>query len=203
MITTKILEGIFKHTKTAQLEAYVSHLNRYSNEYGINTKLRMAHFLAQTGHESGGFRATRENLNYSAEGLLAVFKKYFTPETAKLYARKPEKIGSRVYANRMGNGPEESGDGWKFRGVGLIQTTGKNNIEALSKKLGMSLDDAIRFAETPEGAVKAACIFWVDNNLNRFADKDDILGLTKAINGGTNGLDDRKELTERAKAALS
>jgi putative chitinase len=103
----------------------------------------------------------------------------------------------------MGNGSEESGDGWKFRGVGLIQTTGKNNIEALSKKLGMSLDDAIRFAETPEGAVKAACIFWVDNNLNRFADKDDVLGLTKAINGGTNGLDDRKELTERAKAALS
>lgn len=211
-ITTEILSKVFRNTKAETLSQYVPHLNKYLAEFGIDTKDRVAHFLGQTGHESMEYKRTSENLNYGWQGLRSVFPKYFcSKDPAKDeelkrkaidYERNPEKIASYVYANRMGNGPEESGDGWKHRGVGLIQTTGKNNQTSLATKLGMKVEAAIEFAKTPEGAVKSACIFWKENNLNRFADRGDFLGLTKAINGGTFGLDDRKKLTEHAIAAL-
>jgi putative chitinase len=172
--------------------------------YEIDTPDRVAAWLGQTGHESGNYRALRENLNYSAEGLTKIFKKYFpTLEAAKPYARNPEKIANRVYANRMGNGDEASGDGWKYRGRGLIQLTGKNNYEAFAESIEESVDDVVKFLETYEGAVQSACWFWETNNLNRWADKGDILTLTKRINGGTIGLEDRIKHITHAVHVLS
>lgn len=173
------------------------------NNYSINTPLRLAHFFAQLEHESG-LKPISENLNYSASGLLKTFKKYFnTLNIANQYARQPEKIANRVYANRMGNGSELSGDGWKYRGRGFIQITGKNNYTMLSK------DTRIDYLKNPDlllnesDAMISALWFWNTNKLNRFADKDDVLGLTKAINGGVNGLEHRKELTKKYKALLN
>lgn len=163
------------------------------NSYGINTKLRLAHFFAQIEHESG-LKPIAENLNYSANGLRKTFGKYFTDLEAIKYQRKPELIANRVYANRMGNGNEASGDGFKFRGRGFIQITGKNNYILLSK------DTRIDFLNNPDlllieaNAMISALWFWNKNNLNIWADKDDINTITKKINGGFNGLSHRKEL---------
>lgn len=161
-------------------------------DYDIDTTERVAAFLAQTAHESGGYRAIKENLNYKAPSLRKVFGKYFpTDELAAQYANKPEKIANRVYGNRMGNGPEESGDGWKFCGRGLIQLTGKDNYTRYAQSLEISLDEASEHLTTFEGCVQSAAWFWEANNLNQWADKGDILTLTKRINGGTIGLEDR------------
>lgn len=161
-------------------------------DYDIDTPNRVACWLGQTAHESGEYRLLRENLNYSADGLNKIFKKYFpTVESAKPYARNPEKIANRVYGGRMGNSDEASGDGWKYRGRGLIQLTGKNNYENFAMSIDTPMDEAVQFLETYEGAVQSACWFWETNNLNQWADKLDILTLTKRINGGTIGLDDR------------
>jgi len=161
-------------------------------EYEINTPHRVAAFIAQCAHESGGFKFLKENLNYKAPSLRRVFAKYFpTDELAKAYEKRPEMIANRVYANRMGNGPEESGDGWKYCGRGLIQLTGKNNYTFFAGSLDMDVEDVPEYLETFEGAVQSACFFWEQNNLNQWADKGDILTLTKRINGGTIGLDDR------------
>ena len=160
---------------------------------------RAAGFLAQTAHESGGFNFVKENLNYSAKGLMGTFKKYFPSEDiAKQYERQPEKIACRVYANRMGNGPEESGDGYKFCGRGLIQLTGKQNYTKFAEDLGISVDETVAYLETPEGAVSSAGWFWDNNDLNKFCDNDDFVGLTKRINGGTIGIEDRKHHYELA-----
>lgn len=159
--------------------------------YGINTPLRLAHFFAQLAHESN-LKPIEENLNYSESGLLKTFPKYFNKEQAKAYARKPKNIANRVYGNRMGNGDEKSGDGYKYRGRGFIQLTGKNNYLLLTK------DTRIDFLNNPDllltevNAMIAALWFWSTNKLNTLADKDDVLGITKKINGGTNGLADRK-----------
>lgn len=162
------------------------------DKYEINTPERIAAFFAQCGHESGDFKFTKENLNYSADGLRKVFGKYFkTQEHAQQCARNPEKIANIVYANRMGNGDTESGDGWKFRGRGYIQLTGKNNYTAFATFLGKTIDETVAHTETPEGGLECALFYWKNNNLNRFCDKGDQTGLCKAINGGTNGLDDR------------
>jgi putative chitinase len=161
-------------------------------DYNINTPVRVAAWLGQTGHESGGYRALRENLNYSAEGLNKIFKKYFpTVESAKPYARNPEKIANRVYASRMGNGDETTGDGWKYRGRGLIQLTGFFNYRRFADSIEEDVEDIPAFLETFEGAVQSACWFWETNNLNQWADKQDWVTLTKRINGGTIGLEDR------------
>ena len=167
-----------------------------SNNYEINTPLRMAHFLAQTAHESGGFRVIEENLNYK------IFYRYFKDVNIDEYAHNPEKIANRVYANRMGNGSESSGDGYKFKGRGLIQLTGRYNYEAIAKDLGVSLEDCISFLETPEGAIESAAWFWKKNNINKWADQDDVRGVTKKVNGGEIGLDDRQEHTDRFKELL-
>jgi putative chitinase len=161
-------------------------------EYGIDTPQRVAAFLAQCAHESGGFIFLKENLNYKAASLRKVFPKYFTDDaTAARYANKPQMIANRVYANRMGNGPEESGDGWRYCGRGLIQLTGKDNYTFFAASLEIPIEEAAEYLETFEGAVQSACFFWEQNNLNQWADKGDILTLTKRINGGTIGLDDR------------
>ena len=175
-------------------------------KFQINTPLRLAHFLAQCGHESGGFRLTKENLNYSAKGLMGIFKKYFPTEAlAKQYERKPEKIANKVYGGRMGNGPEASGDGWKFRGRGLLQLTGKDNYRNCSKF--MFQDDTL--LENPDilldayYAIHSACWFWHKNNLNQYADSNDFVTMTKKINGGTIGLEDRKKHYAHAVEVLS
>ncbi len=161
-------------------------------DYDINTTPRVAAFLAQTAHESGGYRAIKENLNYKAESLMRVWPRYFPDmATAKAYEKQPERIANRAYANRMGNGPEESGDGWKFCGRGLIQLTGKSNYERYAQSLEISLDEASEHLTTFEGCVQSAAWFWEANNLNQWADSGDMLTLTKRINGGTLGLDDR------------
>jgi putative chitinase len=164
-------------------------------EYEINTPERVAAFVAQCAHESGGFKFLKENLNYKAASLRKVFPKYFADDAiAAQYANHPNKqeaIASRIYANRMGNGDEASGDGFKYLGRGLIQLTGKNNYTIFAASIETPLEDIPEYLQTFEGAVQSACWFWEQNNLNQWADKSDILTLTKRINGGTIGLEDR------------
>ena len=183
---------------------YYEALNKILPQYEINTKLRVCHFLAQVLHESGHLKYKSENLNYSAKALRSVFGKYFkTDEIAKAYERKPEKIANRVYANRMGNSNEASGDGYKFRGRGLIQLTGANNYKICGQDLGLDLvKNPDLIISDPEICVKTACWFWNKNNLNQYADKDDIKTITKRINGGENGLSDREANLKKAKAIL-
>lgn len=174
-------------------------LNEVLPKYEINfNKQRLAMFIAQTAHESANFTRLSENLNYSQQGLLLVFPKYFNIITAKTYARNPEKIANRVYANRMGNGDQTSGDGWKYRGKGLIQLTGKNNHLKFANYMNKTLVDTIDFLLTKKGAVESACWFWKINNLNLLSDKGDIIAVTKIINGGTNGLQDRQSRYNKA-----
>lgn len=160
-------------------------------KYAITSPHRVAMFLAQTAHESGGFTALAENLNYRAASLSAIWPKRFPPDVAKQYEHHPEMIANRAYCDRMGNGPEQSGDGWKFHGRGLIQLTGKSNYVAFAKEIGMDIDECVKYCETPEGAVESACWFWEHHNLNAISDAGDVVHATKVINGGTLGLDDR------------
>jgi putative chitinase len=170
-------------------------LSQLLPDYEINTPQRIAAFVAQCAHESGNFTALRENLNYRAVTLRKIFPKYFpTDELAQKYAAMPNKqqaIANLVYANRMGNGPPESGDGYRYAGKGLIQLTGKDNYTWFAASLGISVEEAAEYLETFEGAAQSACWFWETNKLNQWADAGDILTLTKRINGGTIGLDDR------------
>ena len=170
-------------------------------EYQINTPKRVAAFLAQCGHESGGFVFVTENLNYSASGLQRVFPKYFpTMEIAKQYERNPKKIASRVYANRMGNGDEASGEGYAYRGRGILQLTGKDNYFWFGASLDMTPEQASDYLETFEGAAQSACWYWETNKLNKYVDSGDFKGLTRAINGGYIGLEDREHHYEIALA---
>ena len=189
--------------KNPHIEYWHRALTQLLPQYEINTPQRMAAFLAQCAHESGGFRAIKENLNYRAVTLRKIFSKYFpTDEMAQQYANKPEKIANLVYANRMGNGGPESGDGYRYSGRGLIQLTGKDNYFWFASSLEISPEEASQYMETFEGAAQSACWFWETNNLNQWADKDDILTLTKRINGGTIGLADREKHYEHAKHVL-
>ena len=161
-------------------------------DYDINTPQRVASFLAQCAHESGGFRALKENLNYKAVTLRKVFPKYFpSDELAAVYAGKQEMIANRVYGGRMGNGDEHSGDGFRYCGRGLIQLTGKQNYQSFADSIETAVEDVPQYLATFEGAVQSACWFWESNKLNQFADTGDILTMTKRINGGTIGLEDR------------
>ncbi|MCX7109916.1 MAG: glycoside hydrolase family 19 protein [Proteobacteria bacterium] len=171
-------------------------------KYAIDTPLRVAHFLAQTGHESAGFREFVENLNYSASGLQGTFPKYFHQVSTAAYAHNPEKIANHVYADRMGNGNEASGDGWKFRGRGMIQLTGRENYTAFSKHSGKDAIQDPDFLSTPEGAAESAAWYWLERNINKPADADDVVEVTKLINGGTLGLDERKALLVKAKEVV-
>lgn len=204
-VTLELLQHMCPKTRRSVLEGYVEPLNTVAEYYEMTANpARLAGFLAQIAHESGGFNAVVENLNYSAKGLMTTFKKYFpTEELAKQYERKPEKIANRVYANRMSNGPEESGDGWKFRGRGLIQLTGRANYTKFAQDLGISLDETVAYLETPNGAVSSAGWFWDNNNLNQYCDKGDFITLTKRINGGTIGLADRQHHFDEAMQYLT
>jgi putative chitinase len=163
------------------------------------TPIRAAHFFAQTSHETGGFKAFSENLNYSAQGLQGIFGKYFPGTLEESYARQPEKIANRVYADRMGNGNEASGDGWKYRGRGALQLTGKANYEAFSKHLAKPEIITNPDLVANELAFESAMFFFDRNKLwdicDKGVNKDTILALTKRINGGTHGLADREEKT--------
>jgi putative chitinase len=176
-------------------DAVIAQIPDTAAKFSINTPLRLAHFLAQCGHESGGFRATQENLNYSAKGLNGIFKKYFPTEAAaKAYERQPAKIASKVYGGRMGNGPESTGEGYKFRGRGYIQLTGKENYTAFGKAINEDI------CSNPDKvaanyALLSAAWFFNKNGLHKIADEgaSDVVvtKITKRVNGGTIGLPDR------------
>ena len=188
--------------KTPYVDHWHEALSQLLPDYEINTPQRIAAFVAQCAHESGGFMVLKENLNYRPETLRKLFGKYFpTDDLARAYCAMPNKqeaIANRVYASRMGNGPEDSGDGYRFCGRGLIQLTGRDNYTFFAGSLGISVEEASEYLQTFEGAAQSACWFWETNNLNQWADKGDILTLTKRINGGTIGLEDRIKHYEHA-----
>ena len=173
----------------------IEQIPEIQSKFQVNTPLRLAHFLAQAGHESGGFRAVNENLNYGAKGLLGLFKKYFpTEEKAKLYERKPEKIANLIYGGRMGNGPEASGEGYKYRGRGYIQLTGKDNYKAFDATVPENILESPDLVATKYPLLSAAW-FWNSRKLNALADQGAteavVTSVTKRVNGGTIGLPDR------------
>ena len=177
--------------------AIMSEVASIVDKFNITNPLRLSHFLSQCAHESGNFTALRENLNYSSDGLLKIFPKYFKDRaTADAYARKPEKIGARVYANRMGNGNEESGEGYKFRGRGYIQLTGKDNYKQFGVFVGEDLVNTPDLVATKYPLTSAA-FFFDKNGLWAICDKgnsvDVVTLVTKRVNGGTHGLQDRIE----------
>ena len=186
---------------------YVEHwhgaMEKCLPDYDIDTPRRIAAFVAQCAHESGGFVFLKENLNYRAESLVRVWPRYFKDlATAKRYAHNQEAIANRAYANRMGNGPESSGDGYRFCGRGLIQLTGRSNYQAFADSIETDINDIPAYLATFEGAVQSACWFWETNNLNKWADLGDIVTLTKKINGGTLGLEERQQHYEHALQVL-
>jgi putative chitinase len=205
MITVAQLKQLLPQNK------YISYwhhaLEQLFSDYDINTPKRMAAFIAQCSHESGGFTALKENLNYKPATLRKIFPKYFpTDELANQYCSKPNKqeaIANRVYANRMGNGDESSGDPARWIGRGLIQLTGRANYQAFADSIEvdnrpLNIDEVPEYLQTFEGAAQSACWFWETNGLNKYSDAGDILGLTKRINGGTIGLEDRKKHYDHA-----
>ena len=192
MLTEVQFKDLFPNCKDPQ--GWVDAMNEVFPKYEINTPKRIAAFIAQCGHESGGWRTFSENLNYSAKALDAIFGKYFVRagRDANDYARQPEKIANVVYANRMDNGDTDSGDGWKYRGRGPIQLTGKANYAAFSADMDVdALDNPDQVSEDKEVALMSAIWFWNKNGLNKYADEGDIKTMTKRINGGYIGLEDR------------
>ena len=198
MITKEQLQSFFEDTDEEIIDSFVEPLNRAMEQFEINNSNRIAMFLAQVGHESGGLKHVKENLNYRAATLLKVFPKYFRDRDPNDYAGKPEKIANLVYSNRMGNGDEDSGDGYKFCGRGLIQLTGRDNYKRFADSMGMDIDEAVSYLQTPEGAAMSAAWFWNSRRLNDVADAGDVVKATKLINGGTIGLEERTELYEEA-----
>lgn len=207
-LTSEILRKIYPLSKN--INRYLGALNMSMLKCGIDTVDRARAFLAQVGHESSQLNNIEENLNYSAQGLRKIFPKYFpTQKEALAFARNPERIANRVYADRMGNGSEESGDGWTFRGRGLIQITGRDNYASMSSLMGKDLTiwpDALLL---PLDACRSAALWWKANGLNALADKLSGSGerktfeaITKRVNGGLNGIDDRWEIYQKAKAAI-
>ena len=189
-------------------DAWFPHIAASLSAFQISTPLRQAHFLAQTGHESAGFLKVEEGLNYSENALTAMFGKRITAEQARAYGRNAmhaanqKMIASIIYANRNGNGDVASGDGYRYRGRGLIQITGKANYAALVKQLGA---DVVANPDLLLGyrfAAMSAAAWWKNNGLNELADSGDVIRITRIINGGTNGLDDRKSRLSKSKGIL-
>lgn len=207
MITLQQFSAMIPNNKEAE-EWYKIVVDLF-DKYDITTTNRIAGFMAQCAHESNEFKSLEENLNYSEKSLNSVFGRYFGPgkRDAKEYARNPEKIANYVYMDKfrskqgaMGN--VNDGDGWRFRGRGIKQLTGRNNYTAFAKTVGMSAEEAAEYVATKKGAVESACWFWKTNNIASYADRGDIVGMTKRINGGTIGLDDRKRRWNAALAIL-
>jgi putative chitinase len=193
-------------TENPKIEAWHPVFLDYLPKYGIDTELRLAGFLSQTAYESSYWRTFTENLNYTAARLLVVFPKYFKSKAqAAEYDRKPEKIANYVYGNRLGNGDPSSGDGWKFRGRGAIQCTGKYNYGELSKWM-FGFPEALwnnpDLVAKTDGVIMSAIWYWTEHGLNELADKKDVAGMTKRINGGTHGLTTRQTLFDRCLKVL-
>ena len=189
MITLDVLAGIIGR---ADAPDWIGPIGEACYAFEIDTLAREIPFLAQCAHESGGFVRLEENLNYSADRLIEIFPKYFrTPTQARAYARKPEAIANRVYANRIGNGDEASGDGWLYRGRGLFQLTGRANYTLASHDLAADYVSDPDLLSTIVHAAWTAAWFWHKNGCNAYADAGDFVGLTRRINGGTIGLEDR------------
>ena len=199
MVTVAQLQRIFPKAKAANLAAFCDEINEAAVEFEIDSPRRLAAFLAQCAHESGLFAHVRENLNYSAQGLHGIWPKRFpTVASAQPYHRNPQKIANKVYADRMGNGSEASGDGWSYRGRGLIQLTGKSNYIACSAGLEYDVVADPDYLETTEGAARSAAWYWYSRNLNKWADLGDIKTMTKLINGGYIGLEEREHFYHAA-----
>lgn len=213
-MTPRQLKTAVPFIKDAQM--WTDILNDILPKYEIDTPIRIASFLAQTGHESMDFRYLSENLNYDSIGLAKTWPKRYaeldvkgnvrypiTPNAkAMSISRMPEKIANHCYAGRMGNGDEDSGDGWKYRGKGLIQITGYTNHKCFADAVSMTVDEATEYMLTPRGAVESACWFWKSRGLNDVADKMDLEGMTREINGGVIGLADRKSRLLTAKVVF-
>jgi putative chitinase len=202
MLTTEQLRAIVTTLSIEKATELLPNLNAAMSWADINTPERIGGFIAQSAHESMGYTVFAENLNYSAQGLLKTFPKYFTATLANTYARNPRMIANRVYANRMGNGDEPSGDGWKYRGKGAIQLTGKDNHRRCGEAFGLDLVNNPELLLQPENLFKSAAWFWKANGLNAIADAQDFTKLTKRINGGTTGLQDRLAYYQRARKVL-
>lgn len=199
MITAEHLKKIMPHAAADFLDP----LNAAMREFGIDTDLREAAFLAQAAHESEELTHLSENLNYSAASLRAVFPAHFEDTNdISSYARQPEKIANRVYANRLGNGDEASGDGWKYRGRGVFQITGKANYQECGDALGIDLVATPDLLAQPDAACRSAGWFWESRMLSPLADREDLSGITRRINGGLNGLADRMRYYRAALVAL-
>lgn len=200
-LTVNQLSTILPNNK--EIAEWLGAINKILPKYDINTPKRLAAFLSQTGHESLDYTILEENLNYSANGLNTVFPKYFinAGKDANLYARQPEKIANIVYANRMGN--NVVGDGWKFRGRGIIQLTGKDNYTAFGKTINMTADEVVDYVQTKEGAIESAAWFWTTRKINVPADMGNVEATTKLINGGVHGLSDRTTRYNKALSVLS
>lgn len=204
MITAELLTKA-KLCDQGAAQKWAPYLQAAAEKFHIDTPERIAGWLAQCAHESNNFRSLVENMNYSQDGLLKTFPKYFTQLEAALCARKPEKIANRVYAERMGNGATASGDGWKYRGRGLIGLTGKTNYRLFGADIGQEKELLANpdLVCEPKYAALSAGWFWAINGLNKLADAKDIVGMSKKVNGGTIGLDHRKQLYAQICSALS
>jgi putative chitinase len=202
LITADHLRKIMPHAGE-KADIYAPELSYAMDEFAIDTPARAAPFLANAGHESAQLSRLVENLNYSAERLMQVWPKRFSAALAARVARHPESIANIAYANRMGNGDEDSGDGWRYRGMGLFQITGKTNQFEAADALGVPRESIGDYLVTPLGASRSAGWFWTTRKLNVMADAGDFEGIVRRINGGLNGFDDRCELWGRARAVLA
>lgn len=211
-MTSDELQSILPHAKRENIERFAEPLSAAMMQFSIDENAdRECHFIAQIAVESASLNAVSENLNYSADALVKIFHKYFDAATAADYARQPERIANRIYANRMGNGDEASGDGWRYRGAGLIQTTGHDNQARVAKFFDVAIEEIGDWLRTPDGAAKSAGLFWHDNGLNAYADNDDTLSISGIINVGNRhatteqviGWGDRVAYLRRARAVLA
>jgi putative chitinase len=201
-ITKKQLDKAIPLARDSDIEAYHGPLVAAMEHFEINTPRRIAAFLANLAHESGSLRLLEENLNYSAKRLMQVFPRHFRGRNVWAYNHRPEAIANVVYGGRMGNGGERSGDGWKYRGRGFIQLTGKDNYKMLSDELDVDIVNNPDWLLTPDGAAISAAWFWKSRGLNELADKDNLRGITKRINGGLNGHDERVAFYNRISDVL-
>lgn len=203
LITEKQFQTLFPTAKNAK--AWTDAINEILPRYDITAGPRLWMFLAQCGHESARFTSFQENFNYSRDGLLRVFPKYFDRLNVDQYVRQPEKIANRVYANRMGNGNEASGDGWRYRGCGVLQITGTQNMQSFFKACYPDTwqDCKPEMLLEPKTSIEAACWFWKSRKLNRISDSENIETTTRLINGGTHGIESRRKLYATAKKLLS
>ncbi|NFV79984.1 glycoside hydrolase family 19 protein [Magnetospirillum aberrantis] len=211
IITTALLRAAMPFARTCDITAYAAPLDATARRHSITTPLRLQHWLAQIAHESGSLRYVRENMNYSAAGLLSTFPRHFTPQLADEYSRQPQRIASHVYAGREGNGDELSGDGWRYRAGGLIGITFRNNYAACGVALGLDLIEHPELLERPEHAAASVGWFWACHGLNTLADADNLDAIADIINrgrktaayGDANGFADRRACLDRARLALA